>query len=403
MSQPSAPPASSDVVIVGGGVVGAAISCWLKAFLGFPGSVTVIERDPSYARASTALSAAGLRRQFSTPVSIALSRYGAEVLRAAPTLFAIDDEPGPDLNFREDGYLMLAASPSQEAAIRANHAVQTAAGAETLLLTPDEIAARWPHLRTHDLTLGAFGPRGEGWFDNMGFLTAVSRRARAAGARFVTDEASGFEMQGGRVAAVTLASGARIACGSAVVAAGPRSGDAAAWAGLALPVGPRKRTIFVFDCATPPDPATRPPMMIDPSGVFCRPEGRFFLAGAPPVEDPEVALDDFDPRHEEFEEIVWPALAERSEVFEAIRLQRFWAGHYEWNAFDRNGVVGPHPDVANLVFATGFSGHGLQHAAGVGRGVAEWLLHGGYRSLDLAPLSWARLLENRPLVETEII
>ena len=143
--------------------------------------------------------------------------------------------------------------------------------------------------------------------------------------------------------------------------------------------------------------------MIDPSGVFCRPEGRYFLAGAPPPEDPEVALDDFAPRHAEFEEIVWPALAARSEAFEAIRLQRFWAGHYEWNAFDRNGVVGPHPAVANLVFATGFSGHGLQHAAGVGRGVAEWLLHGAYRSLDLSPLGWARLLENRPLIETEII
>ena len=200
-----------------------------------------------------------------------------------------------------------------------------------------------------------------------------------------------------------LASGDRIACGAAVVAAGPRSGAAAAWAGLALPVGPRKRTLFVFDCATPPDPASRPPMMIDPSGVFCRPEGRYFLAGAPPVEDPEVALDDFDPRHEEFEEIVWPALAERSEAFEAIRLQRFWAGHYEWNAFDRNGVVGPHPEVENLIFATGFSGHGLQHAAGVGRGVAERLMHGSYRSLDLGPLGWERLLENRPLIETEII
>lgn len=403
MSQPAPAPPMSDVVIVGGGVVGAAVACWLKAFLDFPGSVTVIERDPSYARASTALSASGLRQQFSTPVCIALSRFGAQVLRDAPRLFAIDDEPGPDLTFREDGYLMLAATASQEAAIRANHAVQAAAGAETALLSPAEIAARWPHLRTHDLRLGAFGPRGEGWFDNMGFLTALSRKARAAGARFVTDEAVGVERQGGRIEAVRLASGDRIACGAAVVAAGPRSGAAAAWAGLALPVGPRKRTLFVFDCATPPDPASRPPMMIDPSGVFCRPEGRYFLAGAPPVEDPEVALDDFDPRHEEFEEIVWPALAERSGAFEAIRLQRFWAGHYEWNAFDRNGVVGPHPEVENLIFATGFSGHGLQHAAGVGRGVAERLMHGSYRSLDLGPLGWERLLENRPLIETEII
>lgn len=395
-------PASADVVIIGGGIIGAATACWLKAFLGFGGSVIVVERDPSYARASTALSAAGIRQQFSTPVSIALSRFGAEVLRAAPDLFELDGQR-PDLTFREDGYLMLAATGAQEAAIRSNHAVQSGFGDDIALLGPEEVAARWPHLRVDDLRLAAFGTRGEGWFDNMGLLTALSRLARAHGARFVTDEAAGLEMQGDRVAAVRLASGGRIACGAAVCAAGPRSGAVATWAGIALPVEPRKRTLFVFDCATPPDPATRPPLMIDPTGVFCRPEGRLFLAGAPPAEDPAVAFDDFDPRHAEFEEIVWPALAERSPAFEAIRLQRFWAGHYEFNAFDQNGVVGPHPAVPNLVFACGFSGHGLQHAPGVGRGVAEWLMHGEWRSLDLSPLGWARLIENRPLVETEVI
>ncbi|MFX8848510.1 FAD-binding oxidoreductase, partial [Acinetobacter baumannii] len=80
-----------------------------------------------------------------------------------------------------------------------------------------------------------------------------------------------------------------------------------------------------------------------------------------------------------------------------------WAGHYEMNTFDHNAILGPHPDVDNLLFANGFSGHGLQQSPAVGRGIAELIVHGGYRSLDLTPLSFGRVLENRPLRELNII
>ena len=399
-ASPAASPAAVDVAIVGGGAIGAAVAWGLCALAGFGGTVAVIERDPSYAGASVALNAGGIRAQFSTAVNIALSAYGVEVLRAFPDLFA-DGPARPDPNFHEHGYLFLAATRAQEAAMRATHAAQTAAGAEVALLSPAEVAARFPHLRLDDIRLASLGLRGEGWFDNMGLHGAMLRAARAAGARVIRDEAVGFDMRGGRVAAVRLASGVRLGCGVAVNAAGPRAGTVAGWAGLDLPIEPRKRTLFVFDCARPP--AGDLPLMIDPTGVFCRPEGTGFLAGAPPVEDPAVPPEDLDPRHAEFEDIVWPALAARAECFEAIRLRRFWAGHYEWNRFDRNGVVGAHPDVPNLIHAAGFSGHGLQHAPGVGRGVGELIAQGGYRSLDLSPLGWARLLENRPLIEEEVI
>ncbi|MAS42907.1 MAG: FAD-dependent oxidoreductase [Rhodobacteraceae bacterium] len=400
---------SVDVAIVGGGAIGAAVAWGLRVLAGFEGSVAVIERDASYAGASVALNAGGIRAQFSTAVNIALSAYGVEVLRAFPDLFGASFGGGaarPDPGFHEHGYLFLAATPAQEAAMRATHAAQRAAGAEVALLTPAEVAARYPHLRLEDIRLASLGLRGEGWFDNMGLHGAMLRAARAAGARVIRDEAVGFEMtadrgKGGRVAAVRLASGARLGCGVAVNAAGPRAGTVAGWAGLSLPVEPRKRTLFTFDCAAPP--AGPLPLMIDPSGVFCRPEGTGFLAGAPPVEDPAVAPEDFEPRHAEFEDIVWPTLAARAECFEAIRPGRFWAGHYEWNRFDRNGVVGAHPEVPNLIHAAGFSGHGLQHAPGVGRGVGELIAHGAYRSLDLSPLGYERLLENRPLVEEEVI
>jgi glycine/D-amino acid oxidase-like deaminating enzyme len=143
--------------------------------------------------------------------------------------------------------------------------------------------------------------------------------------------------------------------------------------------------------------------MIDPSGVFCRPEGKVFLAGCPPVEDPAVDWDDFDPRYDEFEEIIWPTLAERSEQFEAIKVVNQWAGHYAFNTLDHNLVVGPHPEVDNFFFANGFSGHGLQQGPATGRAVSELIIYGGFRTLDLSQVGYERILANRPFLEKAVI
>ncbi|MGM0584106.1 MAG: NAD(P)/FAD-dependent oxidoreductase [Pseudomonadota bacterium] len=390
----------TDIAIIGGGVVGSAVAAFLKYFNGFKGSVTVLEPDPTYARASTALSASGIRQQFDTPLNIALSQYGVDFLRRLPELAGPDAELTPH-NLLENGYLFLASDDSRADRLRHAHALQARAGAEVALLTPDQLALRFPHLRTDDLALASLGLSAEGWFDNMSLLNNLRRLSRAAGAEYRAESVTGIERDGPRLTALLLSSGARLACGRAVLAAGPRSGEVAAFAGLSVPVTPRKRTVFAFDAADPP--AGPLPLMIDPTGVYCRPEGRGFIAGAPPVEDPDVNPDDFDPRHEEFEEIVWPTLAHRAPVFERLKLRGMWAGHYDWNALDQNAFLGPHPELPDLVLACGFSGHGLQHAPGVGRGIAELILHGGWRSLDLSPLSVERLVENRPLTEGAVV
>lgn len=390
-----------DVVIVGGGAVGSAVACWLKAFEGFEGSVLVLERDPSYAQASTALAASGIRLQFSTPENIALSRYGLEVIRAFPSRMATADGPGPDLGFKENGYLFLAGTEAQEARLREAHAVQRAEGVAVDLLSPAEIAARFPHLETEDLRLGSYGPRDEGWFDNMGLLHGYRAKARAAGADYAHEEVVEIERGSGGVAAVRCASGRRIACGAVVNAGGPRAGRVAEAAGLTLPVGPRKRTVFVFDCAEPPPGDL--PLMIDSTGIWTRPEGSLFIVGIPPDPDPEVDPDDFDPEWDLFETTIWPALAARSRFFEAIKVQRIWVGHYEWNAVDQNGILGPHPEAANFLQATGFSGHGLQQSAGAGRAIAEHLMTGGWRSLDLTALEPGRLFDGTAVQETGVV
>jgi glycine/D-amino acid oxidase-like deaminating enzyme len=385
---------SADVVICGGAVTGSAVAHYLTAG-GFDGSVVVVERDPSYARAATALSASGIRQQFSNPLNVRISAYGLEVIRG------FRETAGIDLNFHEQGYLYLAATEAQAAILRANHAVQEAEGAAVELLEPAVLKARFPHLEVGDIVLAAHGTAGEGWFDNTGLMQGFRRMAQSAGAEYRTGEVAGLELAGGRVAAVLLADGAPIGCGHFVNAAGGRGAEVAAMAGITIPVERRKRTVFAF--ATAVRPAGRLPLMIDPSGVWCRPEGAHFIAGSAPDPDPAVVAEDFEPRHGEWEETVWPSLAARSGAFEALKLTGFWAGHYDMNTLDHNVIVGPHPEIGNFHFANGFSGHGLQQAPAIGRGIAEVILHGAYRSLDLSPLGFARIAERRPFLERSVI
>lgn len=388
------------VVVVGGGVIGSAIACFACADPAFRGSVTVIERDPTYARASSALSASSIRQQFASPVNIAIGGFGIAFLREAAEHLAVDGER-PALGLVERGYLYLAATRDGADTLRRHHATQRELGAQIVLLDPPALRARFPWLAVDDLTLGALGERGEGWFDGYSLLQAFRRKARALGARYVAAEATGFALEGPRIAAVTLADGARVDGDVFVDAAGPWAAEVARWAGVDLPVRARRRCVFVFACPTPL-PAC--PLVIDPAGPWFRPEGEGrFLCGVSPGEadDPDDAPLVVD--HALFEEALWPRLAARVPAFEALRVTGSWAGYYEYNTFDRNGIVGFHPDVRNLAFANGFSGHGMQQAPAVGRGVAELLVHGGYRTLDLAPLAFDRIVTGTPLVEANVI
>lgn len=399
---------SYDVVIVGGAVIGSSVAYFLSANPDFRGSVLVVERDPTYARAATSLSSSSIRVQFSNPINVRISQYGSAFIKDFARTMQVRGEAPPDLNFHQCGYLFLAATEDQARTLGENHEVQRACGADVVLWDQEELARAFPHLNVDDIRLASYGQSGEGWFSNTGLMNGFKAKARELGADYVTDEVVAIGRAAACVTSVTLKSGAVVRAGTVVNASGPCAALTARMAGLDVPVEPRKRTLFVFDCArTPEGSATvnhgRLPLMIDPSGVFCRPEGRYFLSGGVPTDDPAVDWDDFEPQWEEFEDQIWPALAERSPAFEAIKVVNQWAGHYDFNTLDHNLIVGAHPEVANFIYANGFSGHGLQQGPAAGRGVSELITYGGFRTLDLSEVGYERIVENRPFLEKAVI
>jgi FAD-dependent oxidoreductase domain-containing protein 1 len=386
---------SEHVVIIGGGVMGSALAYWLTRLAPSLG-VTVIERDPSYEYASSALSAASIRQQFSTAVNVRISQASIGFLRSAADILAIEAEK-PNIQLCENGYLYLAAAEGA-AALRALYDLQQQHGADIALLDTAALRESFAWLNTSDLSLGSLGRSGEGWFDGYALLMAFVRKARRQGARYVKGKVCGLELSGGRVSEVILADGSRMACTHAVNAAGPWARRLAAMAGIDLPVHARRRTVYVISC---PTQMQRFPLLIDPSGFWIRPEGRGFIAGLAPAEDPEEAP--LEPDYGAFESRLWPLLAQRIPAFEAARLERAWAGYFEMNSFDHNAILGTHSSVANLWFMNGFSGHGMQQSPVVGRAVAELILHGRFDTMDLSDLLFARIESNRPLHEVNVI
>jgi sarcosine oxidase len=392
--------AAERVVIVGGAIVGSAVATFLALRPDWRGEVIVVERDPTYRTSSTTLSAASIRLQFSSAVNIEISRFGIELIKHLDKWLGVPGQTVPQIDFVEGGYLFLATEVGLPVLER-NHAMQRQHGAQVALLTPAELLQRFAWLRVDDLAGGSLGLADEGWFDAHALLQAFRARARSLGVRYVAGEVNGLDHDATGLTGVRLADGGAIRADWVVNAAGPRAAEVAAMAGIDLPVRPRKRFVYHFDCRTKLGPA---PLTIDPSGVYFRPEGPAWIGGSSPRDgEPDPDTLDLEVDRARFEEVVWPALAHRVSAFDSIRLLDAWAGHYAVNTFDHNAIIGPHPALPNLLFANGYSGHGLQQAPAVGRGLAEWIAAGHYDTIDLAPLGWERVLAGRPLRETNVV
>uniref|UniRef100_A0A8C8Z9M0 FAD-dependent oxidoreductase domain-containing protein 1 n=1 Tax=Prolemur simus TaxID=1328070 RepID=A0A8C8Z9M0_PROSS len=427
------PPEHSDVVIVGGGVLGLSVAYWLKKLERRRGAirVLVVERDHTYLQASTALSVGGIRQQFSLPENIQLSLFSANFLRNINEYLAVVDAPPLDLQFNPLGYLLLA-SEKGAATMESNVKVQRQEGAKVCLMSPEQLQNKFPWINTEGVALASYGMENEGWFDPWCLLQGLRRKVQSMGVLFCQGEvtrfisssnhmktASGREVTLKRIYEVHVKMDRSleyqpVECAIVINAAGAWSGHVAELAGIGkgppgtlqgtrLPVEPRKRYVYVWHC--PQGPGLEAPLVTDMSGAYFRREGlgNNYLGGLSPTEEEEPDPGNLEVDYDFFQDKVWPSLAQRVPAFETLKVRSAWAGYYDYNTFDQNGVVGPHPLVANMYFATGFSGHGLQQAPGVGRAVAEMVLEGHFQTIDLSPFLFSRFYLGEKVQEHVII
>ncbi len=401
---PSAPQHNSyDIVIIGGAIMGASAAWFLASNPAFDGRILVIDRDLSFADTSTMHTTSCMRQQFSGALNVRISQFAADFVKNMRQ--HMQNHPrSRDLTINSFGYMYLADTPEFAQTLRDNQKMQQAEGAKTQLLTTAEIKAAYPFYNLDDILLGSINLQDEGYWDAMAMFEGLRYAARDRGVETIENEviALGKNAAGSAVQTVTLKSGEVIACGLVLNASGPRADRTARMAGIDIPVEPRKRYSWIFKAEKPLD---RPlPLTIDPSGVHVRENGGgTYQCGGHSADDPAVDYDDFTMDHGMWMDHIWPVLATRIPQFEAIKVTAEWAGHYAFNRFDHNAILGPHPEVENFYFLNGFSGHGLQQAPAMGRGTAELILQGAYQTLDLSPFHFDRLLGAQDAVEKAVI
>ena len=394
---------SYDIVIVGGAIMGASTAWFLSNNKDFNGSVLVVERDSSYENSSTMHTNSCMRQQFSAELNVRISQFAAEFVKNIRE-YMDGDELVPELAIQNFGYMYFADNEDFADVLRESQQVQRNAGAATQLFNPDQIKQRYPFYNVDDIILGSINLVDEGYWDGTAVFDAWRRQSRKSGVEYIANEVVAMTKRadGKNVESITLKSGEVIACGKVLNASGPRASRTARMAGIDVPVEPRKRFSWIFAAEQPL--VQDLPLTIDPSGVHVRENGGgTYQCGAHSHIDPAVDYDDFVMDFDIWENHVWPILAMRIPQFEAVKIQSEWAGHYAYNTFDHNAIIGPHDEVENFYFLNGFSGHGLQQSPAMGRGTAEMLIYGEYRSLDLSPFNYSRIPKNNQIIEKAVI
>jgi glycine/D-amino acid oxidase-like deaminating enzyme len=386
---------SYDVVIVGGGIMGCAAAYYLISSDDTL-KIAVVERDPTYSRASTTLSMANVRIQFSLEANIRISQYAFEILETFDQDMAVEGII-PGINHRREGNLFLVKAEDREAAEKAL-SLQKRLGCPVEWWPIEKIKQQFPLYEPFGPAGGTFGP-GDGHLDAHSFLMGYKNKARALGVTFITDEVLKIDRSAQQVTGVTLYSGKPLTAGVVINCAGAWAAQIAGSAGVVLPIHPTRRQVFVLDTAVKPE---RPlPLTTLPSGLYFRTEtGGVILLGKSMPEDP-VGFD-FDWDRERFTDLLWPELVTLVSSFDRLKLVRGWAGLYAENTFDGNPILGEWPDCKGFYLANGFSGHGLQQAPAVGRYLSRLIL-ARKPTLDLSIFNPARILENKPLIENGLL
>lgn len=405
---------SADVVVAGGGIMGSAAAYWLSR-LDPALRICVVEPRPTYLNASTTRSVGGIRTQFSSKANVSMSLRSCDFIRRS------EETLGVNCSFNEFGYLFLAGSDGVED-MRRIHRMQRSAGASVSLLSSTELHDRFPWLNMDEIVLGSYGEENEGYFDPYTLCKGFRNKALESDKVTYLDGSAVSQVScgdSGHVRNVKTDTGDTVECRYLVNAAGPNArfitdlalhGAGETDSRMRLPVFPRLRHVFVVASQAKERPPHNGPLLVNPDGVYFRPEGGMYLCGASPLteaEDPnrkwdEDLSDDSLIDHSVFEERVWPSLASTVPSFEGLKVQSAWSGHYEYNTFDQNAILSPHPCIPNLIHMNGFSGHGVQHAPAAGIAIAELILH-GTSTLAIEEYAFERLLGEKQERERKVV
>jgi len=392
---------TADVVIIGGGIIGASIAYHLRQE-GETGRVMVIEQDATYARASTAMSLGGIRQLYGVPCNIAMARYSLQVYEQFDVVMA-GDWGQPQAHFHQRGYCFIMTPENRDVLLR-KYDVQRQMGVEVECLTPEQLQERIPAMRVDDLSGAIYGQR-DGYLNPRGALQGYVERSRELGCTWLQDEVTGFTPGGSGASSeptstvYTRKMGA-ITTRALVLAAGPWTPHVAALAGLDLPVQPvRRQACEVIISKTPRE---KLPMIIDANDIHFRPHTEFddhMLATHVVRDEPPGLQFVWDPA--QFDDHMGPHLQRRLPGVGPLQLQRGWAGHYVMTP-DENPILGEHPTHPGLYLAVGLSGHGVMLAPAVGKVLAEIICQGRSVTLDARPYRLERFATGDLIPDAQI-
>lgn len=381
-------PATADIVIIGGGVMGASTAYHLAQ--AGAGQVVLLERTANFEDSATNRCAGGVRYQFSTEVNIRLSQA------SLPMLDRFKDEIGVDPQYRKVGYLFGLTEPSDVETFRANVALQHKLGVHTEWLSGDQVRSLLPSMRWQDAVAGTIHAK-DGLADPNSVLSGYLARARDLGAQVITEtEVTDVIIQAGHVRSVQTSRG-EIDCPLAINAAGPWAGQVGSMAGVDIPIEPIRRQMIT----TTPLPDLPPdfPFVIDfARSLYFHPEGEGILTG---MSNPDEAPGFDQSIDEDWELEAMTAAMERMPMLANAGRLSGWAGLYEVTP-DAHPIFGSTP-VQGFFVVAGFSGHGFMHGPIAGKLMAEIILDGRSSTVDVSSLDLARFKEGRLVREHNVI
>ena len=388
-----------DVIFIGGSLM--ASSTAFNLLSERPDlKILMIEKDSTYKHAATPLALGGIRQQFTERTNIRMAKMSVETFENFGEIMETKTFGKPNIDLRQGGYLFLVNEDKWPTALE-NAEIQRSEGVDIRLLSVSDLETMLPETDLTGIVGGTVCPR-EGVLDPASVLNGYLHKVKEMGVTIINDEVVDIKMNGDKIVKVVCKSGDEYSAGAYVNAAGPWANLIGDMIGVEIPIKPLSHDLYVAKMPMEADVGTAYTTL--PTETYWYREHKTadtLICGRTKL-DFEFGFN-YDVDVPFFEKAVWPDLAAHMQSLDRLKLINYWRGCYEYNYIDHNAIIGQHPDVPNLYLINGFSGHGMMQAPAAGKGLAEYILHDEYRTLDLSRMNIRRFRENKLIVEKAII